>query len=109
MRNRLIELLKNNPTLDGMDGTSEDFAVCADYLIKNGVIAPPLKIGASVFYIKRKKIHSVIVDGICVTRGGNTTLAVYSTKWWRVFILDLNKCYFSYDDAKKALADGRKV
>ena len=109
MRNRLIELLENNPTLDGMDGTSEDFAVCADYLIKNGVIAPPLKLGQSVFYIKRKKIHSVIVDGICVTRDGNTTLAVYSTKWWRVFILDLNKCYFSYDDAKKALADGRKV
>lgn len=51
MKNRLIELLENNPTLDGTDGTSEDFAVCADYLIANGVIVPPCKVGDRIYYI----------------------------------------------------------
>lgn len=50
MKNRLIELLENNPTLDGMDGTSADFVECADYLMRNGVIAPSVFVGQMVYH-----------------------------------------------------------
>lgn len=53
-RQRLVELLKKTPLcnrdfeLQYSDGTIEIFA---DYLLDNGVIVPPCKVGAKVFFV----------------------------------------------------------
>ena len=57
MKDRLIELLKNTPLcnknfdLQYSDGTIEKFA---DYLIENGVIVPPCKVGNKVWFVERR-------------------------------------------------------
>ncbi len=61
MRDRLIELLKKTPLcnrdfdLQYSDGTIEKFA---DYLLANGVIAPPCKVGDVVWLIGNMKIYT---------------------------------------------------
>ena len=52
MRDRLIELLNVD-----MSGNNGDFAEeMADYLIENGVIIPPCKVGDIVYEIRTKQI-----------------------------------------------------
>ena len=74
MRDRLIEILKNFTT-DDCRITHEcgycefgDLVVCAsavaDYLLKNGVIVPPCKVGDIVYTINRRhpkkwKVHFI--------------------------------------------------
>lgn len=70
MRNRLIGLLENNPTLDGMDGTPEDFVVCADYLMENGILAPPVKIGQTVYPLHADRRFRAFVERIEQTANG---------------------------------------
>lgn len=48
-KDRLIELLKNSPYLDTLDG---EFGKAADHLIANGVIVPPCKVGDMVYVIE---------------------------------------------------------
>lgn len=47
MKERLIELIKKY--MDGYKGYAEEFA---DYLLANGVIVPPCKVGDTVYAIK---------------------------------------------------------
>ena len=47
MRDRLIDLLTNS----GVTADTETFEELADYLIKNGVIVPPCKVGDKLFRI----------------------------------------------------------
>ena len=49
MKERLIELLKNTPDLDTLFGNEWEEA--ADYLLANGVIVPPCKVGDTVYII----------------------------------------------------------
>ena len=46
MRDRLIELVNDNPDIWMSDRTSE---MIADYLLANGVIVPPCKVGDTVY------------------------------------------------------------
>lgn len=46
MRNRLVELLR---TVDNMRLMRAGFSECADYLLANGVIVPPCKVGQTVY------------------------------------------------------------
>ena len=52
MRDRLIELLKKQPPFNALND------VCinkfADYLIENGVIVPPCKVGRTVYAIDKR-------------------------------------------------------
>lgn len=48
MRERLIELLK---TADNMRMMRQGISECADYLLDNGVIVPPCKVGDKVYFI----------------------------------------------------------
>ena len=48
-RDRLIELLKDTPMLDVLYGQDEDWESAADYLLANGVIVPPCKVGDTVY------------------------------------------------------------
>ena len=63
-RERLIELLKNNCTCRNEDckkcswGDDKCFIFQeADYLLENGVIVPPCKVGDTVYYICFGKIY----------------------------------------------------
>ena len=56
-RERLIELLKNSPYLDVMDGGfGYGFDKAADHLLANGVIVPPCKVGQKVYCIYNEKV-----------------------------------------------------
>ena len=52
MRDRLIELLESTPT--DFEG-NRNVGVIADYLLANGVIVPPCKVGDTVYCIFRNR------------------------------------------------------
>jgi len=59
MRDRLIELLKGAETkVTEMNSTplalEEWLGIYADYLLENGVIVPPCKVGDTVFYLNKR-------------------------------------------------------
>ena len=58
MRDRLIELISQVQYMGGLEGK------LADYLLKNGVIVPPCKVGDIVYTINRRhpkkwKVHFI--------------------------------------------------
>jgi hypothetical protein len=52
MRDRLIELLKNNSHLDVLFG--DEWEKAADELLANGVIVPPFVAGETVWCLERE-------------------------------------------------------
>lgn len=59
MRERLKELLKNAPR-----NASMFFDQYADYLLANGVIVPPCKVGDWIWYVYRNEINKAKVEEI---------------------------------------------
>jgi hypothetical protein len=51
-REKLIELMKNAPLLNVLYGGEEEWEIAADYLLENGVICPPCKVGDTVYEIR---------------------------------------------------------
>lgn len=100
MRDKLIELLENNPTLDGTDGTSADFAVCADYLMENGVIAPLCKVGDKVYVLSQKSIQEYTVHAIEFSEN-TTTIKCHSWLAERESLLHKHIAYFDKTDFGK--------
>ena len=49
MRDRLIELLKDSPMLNVLENEDSEWESAADYLLANGVIVPPCKVGDVVY------------------------------------------------------------
>ena len=121
MRDRLIELLQSVPTIDheGNRGVGN----IADYLLENGVIVPPCKVGDMVYKCLFFKNHSsdCVVEHKVVgfhlgnfpdARGGqkrNEYFVVYhepSNAISHINIRDLNKTVFlSKEDAEEALKE----
>ena len=113
MKDRLIELIeKANDTVLGffIDG---DIGILADYLVSNGVIVPPCKVGDTVYciwqysdfakteppFIKPAKVESFVID--------EGTIKVFPDNysemddhWFR--LLDI---VFTQEEAEKALAE----
>lgn len=58
MRDRLIELISQVQYMGGLE------CKLADYLLKNGVIVPPCKVGQTVYAILSKKVQEYIVHAI---------------------------------------------
>ena len=52
-RDRLIELLANS----GCSADLETYHEIADYLLANGVIVPPCKVGQTIYYISFGKVY----------------------------------------------------
>ena len=72
MKDRLIDLIQKS-----VNGCARHWAeIIADYLLKNGVILPPCKVGDTVYYLKRnyhthmEKVTSGKVEGITITPNG---------------------------------------
>ncbi len=75
-RERLIELLKNVPR-----NTRAFYDQFADYLLANGVIVPPCKVGDKVYFVHRGRIKLLEVHNIA-----------YSTKYRDYYV------YFKNDE-----------
>lgn len=77
MRDRLIELLMGSEAFNGADGKA-DAKHIADYLLANGVIVPPCKVGDMAYfiledeeegekYIESQRINDVSTRGLFVS------------------------------------------
>ena len=63
-RERLVELMRN---VDTMRLMRKGFSECADYLLANGVIVPPCKVGQTVYWYNsaiQSKPYPMTVTGI---------------------------------------------
>lgn len=111
MKDRLIELLKGfrTPICEGLNAKLPDVEGLADYLLAEGVIVPPCKVGARVYvitsqtsdnrnlYIFEDEItHYRICDG-CTIMCFEKHLGVPSWRWNNVFL--------TREEAEKALAE----
>ncbi len=106
MRNRLIELLLQSEPIkvrdfddDWLDGEIEDIA---DYLIANGVIVPPCKLGDTVYEVSlnTKEVKKAKVCGFEISTGNEVSLVYY---------LDGNMRITSESLFKKANFTGKKL
>lgn len=101
-RDRLIELIQS-----AVDGCARHWAEkIADYLIANGVIVPPCKVGDTVYEIttseeiKQRKVKDIIYDN----DGFRLRLEPYFS-----YEYYLNETVFlTREEAEKALEDMRK-
>ena len=88
-RERLIELLKQNcHCKDENCSNCNSNGICfthreADYLLENGVIVPPVKVGDTVYGISRGAIIPIGIDRIQYSNSG-------------IDILGRNERYFGY-------------
>lgn len=86
MRKRLIELL--NTALDTPAESGVMVEHIADYLLDNGVILPPVKVGQTVWYIDRYtgNIETDTVKYLTVTKSGiHAQLVYHNQKFWDIY------------------------
>lgn len=109
MRERLIELLRD--TFNYTKGVCIDFdeavEINADYLIENGVVVPPCKVGDKVYRIsgnfRGEKIYEGTVDQIVVHDNGEVVFFVYGHPL-RFNKYDIGKTvFFNREEAERAL------
>ncbi len=119
-REKLIELLR---TVDNMRYMRQGIGECADYILADGWIRPPCKVGDTVYYLSgkyekqgRKKVYvefvdKAEVDNIVIGQKGVPQIDVCNSEnEWTMFDSedDLGKIVFIGDKAKeeaeKALA-----
>lgn len=104
MRDRLIKLLYNAHHSD----ISGDEAI-ADYLLANGVIVPPCKVGDKIFFIVNMSEHLAFNDFVTddtVTKIGVTTKGILHEKG--VDFTDFGKTVFlTREEAESKLRKGQ--
>ena len=91
-RERLIELLKNVPR-----NTRAFYDQFADYLLENGMIVPPCKVGDNVYWIDNEKIKSCEVFEISIHSDG---ILIHTGIQ---FCLKPDAVYYTKEEAEKAL------
>ena len=77
MIDKLIELLSTAPA--DFEG-NRNVRTLADYLLKNGVIVPPCKVGDTVYCIEHKAIHECIVKMVKSLTYENKTIFFVETE-----------------------------
>ena len=105
MREKLIEVLEK-----ALPGRSER-EYLADYLLANGVIVPPCRVGDACFYLRPYKGGKIVVEGVVDdathTMNGGWMITVKAIKsHFRGWLGDT--VFLSRKEAEKAL-EGRKV
>lgn len=107
MREKLIELLMTTPTdYEGNRGVG----VIADYLLANGVIVLPCKVGDTVYVISRRDIVPLKVDSIMNNNRGINILG-RNEKYWGNGTITLRPdkrivdWYLTREEAEKALEE----
>ena len=120
MRDRLIEFLKKkyDHFCDqcGVNKDSHYIENLADYLLENGVIVPPCKVGDTVYFVERnsgKPIGDIIAFEVLQvgrTKNNDTAKAriIGSDSVFEIphFTIDNYSFFLSEEEAKKALKEG---
>ena len=107
MRDRLIELmLKSNEKFADVDCTPEEaIVILADYLIENGVIVLPCKIGDKLYFLYGSKVFNLTVEKIVIKEDGMFLVDKAFNDWYS--IEELGKTlYLSEEEAEQALKRG---
>ena len=106
-RGRLIELIQKS-----VDGCAENrAAVIADYLLENGVIVPPVKVGGIVWVIYNKCVMPANVMAVYVDKsGGMFDLKILTDGLKSVINKDytFDMVYLTEEQAEKHLKGGAK-
>ena len=106
MRDRLIELLKKGqPPFNPLNDIC--ISVLADYLLRNGVIVPPCKVGDTVYYLGglyNRIIKSATVEEIICNSIGVSDLLVTSVNGV-TFENSIDIFYFTKEAAENALKE----
>lgn len=119
-RERLIELMRQAEfayldfsKMHPCEKSLTDFT--ADYLLENGVIVPPCKVGDKVWYITNGKIDNAEVVCVDCRNSGNHIIAhkyieeTEEIKKLCVYFSDVNKTVFlTKEEAEQALKGGGK-
>ena len=105
-RKRLVELL--DIIIQPGQKTLGDIA---DYLLTNGVIVPPCKVGDTVYFIHFNKIESVIVEDINYSFKDKGFILWLKNDDEVVFKVDYDYCigyklFTTHEEALKALKGG---
>ena len=101
MRDRLIELF-DNWGLEQHIPFHTERAMLADYLLANGVIVPPCKVGDTV-YFKSEYVHGVLsdtVENIRIQSNGITVHTVANKHLWG------DEVFLTREEAERALKGG---
>ena len=83
----------------------------ADYLLNHGIIAPPCKVGDTVYYhggIRNSLVKSAVVEEIIANSNGVSDLLVNSENGV-TFENSIDIFYFTCEEAEAALAERRKT
>ena len=109
MRDRLIELLKTVPR-----NTRAFYDQFADYLLKNGVIVPPVRIRTKVYKIVLGKIYEYEIVSYTIDSDGFSFIHLAYTKDFTIYgathsIEEFNKQYYlTKEQAEQALKERYK-
>ena len=104
MRDRLIELL--NVDMSGCEGGYAE--EMADFLLANGVIVPPCKVGDKVYYhggIHKSLVKSAVVEEIIINSCGVGDLLVTSENGV-TFENSIDIFFLTKEEAEQALKGG---
>lgn len=100
-RERLIDLMIEAKRTEPETGSFTDYL--ADYLIANGVIAPPCKVGQTVWFIRNKEIIETCVEKIILKHGG-LYIKLCCNSMYETTCNSIGKTVFlTQEEAKKAL------
>lgn len=121
MRERLIELIRGaRKTTKGANCDLEREGLFADYLLANGVIVPPCKVGDTVYaiyldYPTEKRIYEAIVDEIYLSQKPSLSAGYIVIRDWRfnsrkaLLFEHFGKTVFlTREEAEQALRGGEK-
>ena len=104
-RERLIELLR---TVDNMRLMRKGFSECADYLLANGVIVPPCKVGDILWIpsVNSNKVYSKIIKEILIhEKDGEIGKYVYASSAYFPFENIGKTVFLTKEEAEKALKE----
>lgn len=76
MRDRLIELID-----EAINDEETSYSNIADYLIENGVIVPPCKVGDTVYYLEGSQILDGTVKSFSTIMKDNYFVVYVETKY----------------------------
>jgi hypothetical protein len=116
MRDRLIELIGNKPfTSEYENYNSVEWAEhCADYLLENGVIVPPCKVGDVVYVVDYTRLGNMIFE-CTIEEISHFTHGTYYYLNWGLHIPRFKACqensigktvFLTKEEAEQALKGG---
>ena len=108
-RDRLIELMLNAPQIPCIKGGQttgkqyQTFQNIADYLLANGVIVPPCKVGDKVYLILlHEKVEEFDVAGFCLYPTGLFVQIYYDHQ---VYSIKTDNVFLTKEEAEEKLKE----